>query len=420
MTQPNDAPLAGLRVLDFTGTVSGSFGAMILADLGADLVKVERPGSGDDARQMMPQVEGWSTPFIALNRNKRSIAIDLKMTAGLEVAMEIAKSSDVVIENMRPGKMKALGLGFDAVSAVNPGIVYCSVSGFGQTGPLSRRPTYDAIIQARTGIMSITGEQERPPVRVGPSIIDLATGMWAATAVLSALWRRDKLGKPQHLDVSMFDTGMTWMMLPLVQLSLSGVMPQRMGGQTPISVPADNYPTADGYMVVAILNDGIWHRFCQLAQFAELRGNDQFATNQARVLNREALTDILRREFAKKTTADWLVELRKIEVPCEPVNDVAAALNDEQAAERDIWLKSSFGPFKDRISGVGLPIRNSGYESPRPSQDPPRLGQHTLQLLHELGYSDQRIDDLRATGAVSVDPNVPITGTVPSITAGAD
>jgi crotonobetainyl-CoA:carnitine CoA-transferase CaiB-like acyl-CoA transferase len=381
-----EGPLSGLVVLDFTTNVAGAFSTLVLADQGADVIKIERPITGDDSRHMAPVIGNTSAPFMALNRNKRSVVLDLRTEDGLQVAKDLAARADVLIENMRPGKLASLGLDFEGVRKLREDIVYCSMSGFGQTGPLSQRPAYDVVIQARTGIMSITGEAGRQPVRIGPSIVDLSTGMWAAIAVTSALWKRATLGTAQLLDVSMFEVGLTWMNLPIAQYAASGELPVRMGGQSPLSVPTDIYPTDGGdSIVVAMFNDSMWRQLCAIDEFKEFADVSEFATNAGRVRERDRITKDLRAIFAKHRAEFWLSRLQERGIPCDLVQELDKVVNDPQAHARGAFVQLSSAECDRPLLGASIPIRNNNYaRRTTHSYRAPAFGEHTQEVLKEL------------------------------------
>lgn len=386
-TRPDrEGPLSGLVVLDFTTNVSGAFSTLVLAEQGADVIKIERPSRGDDSRHMAPVIGATSAPFMALNRNKRSVVLDLRNEADFRTVRDLTARADVLLENMRPGKLAALGLGFEEARAMRSDIIYCSLSGFGQTGPLSQRPAYDVVIQARTGMMSITGEAGRQPVRIGPSIVDISTGMWAALAVTSALWRRAELGTAQYLDVSMFESGLAWMNLPIAQYIASGQLPIRMGGQSPLSVPTDIYPTAGGgSIVVAMFNDSMWQQMCSIDDFSELGKVADYETNAGRVAQRHRLTEQLQEIFAGERPEYWLSRLQARGIPCDEVKELDQVIKDEQALARDVFVELTSPDCDRSLLGSSIPIRNSCYErrSGRLNRAP-GLGEHTQEVLKEL------------------------------------
>jgi crotonobetainyl-CoA:carnitine CoA-transferase CaiB-like acyl-CoA transferase len=391
-------PLRGIRVLDFTANVSGPYATQLLVELGAQVVKVERPG-GEDGRRLTPTRDGHSAVFEAVNRGKRSIVIDLKREAGRDLALRLAARVDVVVENLRPGGMAALGLGFAQVSAVNPSVVYLSVSGFGQHGPLASRPGYDMVMQARAGLISMTGEPDRVPVRVGVSIVDFGTGPWAALAVLAALRLRDQGAGPQHLDLSLFDVAVNWATLPLTQYTVAGQPPRRMGGQTAMGAPADIYPTARGHLVVAVVNEPLWARFCRAAGLTHLMTDPRFLTNALRSRHRAELSALLVAHFATDTAAAWARRLQAAGVTAEEVADVESLLDDPQAAARSHLVEVDHPALGRVVAGVAPPVGNRAWRAAgrAPAPGP---GEHSRRVLDEFGVDPAEADRLLRDGTV--------------------
>ena len=379
-TQAGTGPLSGLVVIDFTMNIAGPFATRILSDMGADVIKVERP-EGDDSRRMPPTRNGSSAPFVAMNRGKRSIVLDLKKPEDMEIAKDLIRTADVVVENMRPGKMAAVGLGFDDVKSLNRRLIYCSISGYGQDGPLALRPAYDLVVQARTGIMSITGKEGGEPVRVGPSIIDLSSGMWASNAICAALWKRDELGEAQHIDTSLFESGLAWMSLPFAQYEMTGEIQSRMGAQTPLAVPADCYPTSNGYVVLAVLNNAIWRRFCSIEAFRDLAERAEFLTNEQRAVNREELTRVLRSRFALTSSEEWFEQLEKAAVPCDRLGTPDTIAQDPQAQARGSMSVTASTELGNPIATINLPVKNKSYPKQQAGdQSAPGLGEHSDEI----------------------------------------
>jgi formyl-CoA transferase/CoA:oxalate CoA-transferase len=375
-------------------------GTLVLADLGAEVIKVERPIVGEDARGLTPMREGLSAPFEAVNRGKDSVAIDLKNPQGLAAARELVASADVLVESMKPGKLDSLGLGFAEVARINPSIIYCSLSGYGATGPDSHRPGYDMLMQARTGIMSITGEPGGPPIRVGPSIVDIGAGIWAAVNVLAAITKSYRTeATAQRLDVSLFDAAVTWMIVPIVQLAMSGEVPKRMGGQTPMAAPADIYATADGYMIVQVLGDDLWRRLVtRLGSPPDLQST-HWVTNAGRVQRRDELSSILRPIFAEHPTEHWVTTLRADGIPLEPIVDVTGLIEDEQTRARrmiELVEHEVLGTFPQ----VQLPLVNSGFDVPALSSTAPQLGRDTVKHLTGIGMQRTLVDALLEDGVI--------------------
>jgi formyl-CoA transferase/CoA:oxalate CoA-transferase len=396
--EPRSA-LAGIRVLDLSRILSGPFATMVLADLGADVVKIENVRAGDDTRQWGPPFqEGEAAYFLAANRNKRGIALDLKSPEGREVALRLADQADVLVENFRPGTAGRLGLGYEDLAARNPRLIYASVSGYGQTGPWSSRPGYDAIAQAESGMMSITGEAGGAPVRPGVATADIGAGMWAAIGILSALQARQSTGLGQHLDVSLLDGQLSWLTYVAQGYLATGEQPRPHGSAHPTIVPYQALPTADGHLLIAAGNDKLWRLFAETIGCAELVDDPRFATNPARVRHRDQLIPLLEASLRERSREDWAKLLKAVGVPCAPIATVAEALESPQATARGMVAELRH-PTVGRLRTVGSPLKLSS--TPVSLRSPaPLLGQHTDEVLAETGYSTEQITELRAAGAV--------------------
>jgi crotonobetainyl-CoA:carnitine CoA-transferase CaiB-like acyl-CoA transferase len=359
---------------------------MMLGDLGHDVVKVERPGDGDQTRAWGPPwQDGQSAYFQSVNRNKRSLTLNLKAPEGREVFRRLARQSDVLIENFRAGDLDELGLGYAELSRLNPRLVFCSITGYGQTGPWKERPAYDLALQAESGWMSITGEAGAPPVRVGVAVIDLFSAHYAVQAILSALLDRERTGLGARIDVSMLECAAASLSYMGQNALATGVSPGRMGSRHPSIVPYQAFPTRDAYVVVAAGSQAIWERLCGAIGRPELTQDARFGDNSKRVVNREALEEILTPVFRSRDTAAWLALLQGHDVPATPVNDVAAGLALPPLAERQLVSGS----------GIGSPVAPGRSHRP-----PPRLGEHTDEILRELGYDAATVAGFRAAGTV--------------------
>ena len=392
-------PLDGIRVLDISRILSGPFATMIFADLGADVIKLEEPKNGDDTRQWAPPFQGEeSAYYLSVNRNKRGIAVDLKREEGRAIAQRLADLADVLVENFRPGTAERLGLGYEELSKRNPRLIYASISGFGQTGPYASEPGYDAIAQALGGLMSVTGEQGRAPVRVGNSAADIGAGMWAAIGVLAALHERSVTGRGRWIDISLLDGQIAWLTYLASGYFATGEVPQPYGSAHPSIVPYQAMRTKDGYLMVAVGNDALWRRFAPLLGLDELVDDARFATNPERVRNRDTLIPLLESALSNRTSAEWAHDLAAVGIPAGRINTIDAALKHPQVEYRDMVLTVEH-PTEGEVRMVGSPIKLSGH-TPAPSTAPPTLGEHTDEVLAELGFSGVDIRELHKAGVV--------------------
>lgn len=391
--------LGDLLVLDLTRILSGPFATMTLADLGADVIKIEQPGTGDDTRQWGPPFQGGEAAyFLSVNRNKRSLAVDLKTAEGLQIVQELARRADVVVENFRPGTAARLGLGYEDLSRENPGLVYASISGYGQTGPDAERAGYDAIAQARSGIMSVTGEPDGPPVRVGVSSADLVAGMWASIGILAALHEKQRTGSGQWVDISLLDGSVSWLTYVSSGYFASGEIPKRYGSAHPTIAPYQAFPTADGFVMVAVGNDSLWRKYAAAIGRQDLAEDERFATNPSRVAWRETLVPLLEQAMRTRTTAEWVAALDESGVPVGPIQTVDEALRDPQVLARNM-VSELVHPTAGPMKVVGCPVRLT-RTPPSVRTAPPLLGQETDEILGELGFNAERIRALHTSGAV--------------------
>jgi len=375
--------LSGLRVLDLSRVLSGPFATMTLADLGADVIKVEQPGTGDDTRAWGPPSQGdQSAYFLSVNRNKRSVALDLKSSEGREAARALADKADIIVENFRPGAVSRLGLGYDEVSRTNPGVVYASISGYGQTGPDSRRAGYDAIAQGRSGLMSVTGQADGDPVRVGISPADLTAGMWALVGILAALHRRQQTGVGQWVDISLLDGQVSWLTYVASGYFATGKVPRRHGSAHPTIAPYQGFSTMDGDLMLAVGNEGLWERFVDTAKLNELKDDPRFARNSDRVHNREELAALVGRRIATRTTAEWIALFDEAGVPAGPINSIDEVMVDPQVIARDMVLKVEH-PTAGSVRMLACPIKMSNSATTL-RLPPPLLGEHTAEILAEI------------------------------------
>jgi crotonobetainyl-CoA:carnitine CoA-transferase CaiB-like acyl-CoA transferase len=368
-------PLEGLKVLDLSRVLAGPYATMVLADLGADVVKVEHPGRGDDTRHWGPPFTGGEAAyFLSVNRNKRSIGVDLKTEEGVERIKKLAAGADVLIENMRRGALEKLGLGYEALKETNPGLVYCSVTGFGP-GKDGDRPGYDFLIQARAGIMGITGFPDGEPTKVGVAIADIVCGLYAASAILAALRGRERTGEGARIEVPLFEATLGWLANRAQEYLVSGEDEGRMGNAHPTIVPYQTFDASDKPVAVAVGNDAQFARLCEALGREDLSEDERYATNPDRVANREELVEILQRELLKRTAGEWIEKIRGAGVPIGPVNSLAEALSDEHLLGTDM-LQEVGHPVAKTLKMLASPVLVDGERLPirRP---PPTLGQHT-------------------------------------------
>ncbi len=402
--------LGHIRVLDLSRVLAGPWASQVLADLGADVIKVERPGAGDDTRRWGPPwlrdargVEtGESAYFLSANRGKRSVTIDLARPEGQALVRRLAGWADVLLENFRVGGLERFGLGYAELSALNPRLVYCSITGFGQTGPYRDRAGYDFLLQGMGGLMSITGAPDGDagggPMKVGVAVTDVLTGMYAATAVLAALVHRERSGRGQHVDLSLLDVQVAMLANQAQAYLTTGEPPVRLGNAHPSIVPYQAFAAADGHLVLAVGNDAQFARLCGVLGRPDLAADPRFRTNAARVEHRAALLAILEPALAGRPAAAWISELEGAGIPCGPINDLRQVFEDPQVRHRGMRREVDH-PLAGRAALVASPIRLSGTPVEPPAA-PPTLGQHTDEVLADLGLTEAEVDALRAAGVV--------------------
>lgn len=395
-------PLDGVTVLDASRVLSGPFCTMQLGDLGADVIKVERPDGGDQTRSWSPPEYGDSDEsayYVSTNRNKRSLTLNLASEEGREVFRELASDADVLVENFRVGKMAEWDLGYETLSTENPDLVYCSISGYGQDGPHKDRPAYDLIMQAEGGMMSITGEEDSSPVRVGVAIADIGAGMYAAQSILAALFHREfQNAGGQYIDVALFEAMVAWQTYMASYYFATDEPPKRMGSKHPTIAPYQAFPTTDGYIVVAVPSPKLWPRFCQAIDREDLINDSRFETNDARVSNREELDAILEPEFEEYTTAEAKNILDDHGVPASRVNDMADVFDHPQVQAREMH-QSIAHPTAEEIEMPGSPM-NLGDTPSGIDRHPPLLGEHTDEILSEAAFDDETIAHFHETDIV--------------------
>lgn len=395
------APLHGLRVLDLTRVLAGPFASMILGDLGAEVIKVERPGVGDDTRSWGPPFVGSeSAYFLSVNRNKKSICVDMKNPRGAGVIKELAAVCDVLMENFLPGKLPSLGLGFDQLIRVNPRLVYCSISGYGQTGPLSQSPGYDSIASAVSGMMHITGPEDGGPVRPGVAMTDLATGLYAHGAIMAALLQRERTGGGAHIDCNLLSSQVSCLTHIAANFLNAGQEAKRWGTAHQSIVPYQGFSTRDGHIVVAAGNNTQFIRMCEVLQLKELAEDPKYTTNNLRVQHRKELLHTLSHRFLQETTADWLKQFEGSGVPVGPINNIQEVFSNPQVKHNGL-IQEMKHPTAGDISVPGPAVRYSSFP-PSEATPPPLIGQHTVQVLRDaLSYTDDVIESLLESRAVA-------------------
>jgi crotonobetainyl-CoA:carnitine CoA-transferase CaiB-like acyl-CoA transferase len=393
-------PLDGITVLDLSRVLSGPYCTMQLADMGARVIKIERPGVGDDTRAWGPPfVNGESAYFLSINRNKESLTLNFKHPEGRRLLDELIARADILVENFRPGTLDELGLGYEALQATHPRLIYTSISGFGHSGPLRERAGYDAVLQGEAGIMSLTGPPDASGYKVGVAIADLAAGLFAAQGTLLALYARERTGRGQHVDIAMLDSVAALLTYQAGIYFATGAPPERHGNAHPTVAPYETFQAADGEVVLAAGNDELWRKFCRVAGLDAFAADPRFATNRDRVRNYGALRPIVAEAFSRHTRSQWLEMLNDAGIPAGPVRNLREVLNDEQLLTRDmvhVLQHSSAGP----VQVLGVPVKLSATPGAvlRP---PPALGEHTDDILTgDLGLAASQVTEMRAAGVI--------------------
>lgn len=388
-------PLEGVVVLDLSRVLAAPYTGMILADMGADVIKIERPGKGDDSRAYGPFKNGESVYYMSLNRGKRSMTLNMKSEEGKQILKDLVKEADVLVENFRGGTMDKLGLGYDVLKEINPRLIYSACTGFGMTGPYKFDPAYDVIVQGMGGIMSITGQEGGEPTKVGASIGDITAGIFSAVGIMMALYAREKTGKGQLVDVSMLDCQVAILENAIARYMNAGVSPKPIGNRHASITPFQSLKTSDGYVIIAVGNDTLWQKFCGLIDRPDLAADPRFTTNPLRTENVKVLGEELTKTFVTKTMDEWLHILKKGGIPVGPINDVERVIKDPAVIARDM-IVTTHHPVAGDVEMAGVPIKLS--DTPGSVDGPaPTLGQHTREILKEkLNMDDALIDQLYA------------------------
>ena len=398
--------LSDLLILDLSRVLAGPYATMMLGDLGARVIKIEQPGRGDDTRRWGPPftANGESAYFLCVNRNKESMTLNLKSAEGRAILVELVKRADVLVENFKVGTMAELGLDFSSLHEVNPALIYCSITGYGQTGPYAHRPGYDIAIEAEAGIMSITGpadtaDSNGEPYKVGVAIVDITAGMNAVIAILAALHHRTLTGQGQHIDIALYDTQLSWLANVASSYLISGEAPKRVGNAHASIVPYQTVSTADGWLMLAVGNDGQFARLCNVIGRPEWATDERFATNPARVAHRATLIPALEAVLQTRPKAEWFALLTAAEVPCSPVNDIPTALADPHTAARQM-VQTVNHPITGSIPLIG-PAAKMSATPPQIRSAPPLLGEHTNPILGSiLDYTNEQVALLRTKGVI--------------------
>lgn len=386
--------LDGVQVIDLTRNLAGPYCTQILAELGADVTKIERPEGGDDTRHWAPSARGTSPMFEAANRSKRSVAVDLDDPRGQEIIRRLARDADVIVETFRPGALDRRGLGWGDLREVNDQLIYCSISAYGQSGPRAGQAGYDPVVQAASGIMSITGEPDGPPVRLGISALDLGSGVWAVVGILHALRSRDQTGKGCRVDTSLFETASWWLSYHLALYFATGVVPTRLGSASPVIAPYEALPTAEGHLFIAAGNDHLFRVVCEILALDDLPADPRFTTNTDRVANREQLAELLTVGLASAPADVWEARLQERGVPCSRLATVADLASDPQLLALDMLCS------KNGSQCVLSPLAFDS-ERPQPRSSPPRLGADTESVVRRLGYTETDLEDLLRDGVIA-------------------
>jgi crotonobetainyl-CoA:carnitine CoA-transferase CaiB-like acyl-CoA transferase len=392
-------PLGGIKVIDLTRVLAGPFATQSLGDLGAEVLKIEPPGSGDETRHFPPFVGGESHYFLGVNRNKKSLVVDLQQEAGKDILRRLVAQADILVENYRPGVMERLGLGYAALSAINPRLIYCAISGFGLTGPMRDKPSFDIVTQALSGALSINGERGHMPVKLGIPLGDMVGGVFGPMAILAALHERHRTGRGRLIDISLHD-GLIGMLGYFAQLAfITGNDPPPMGSSHPNIVPYGSFPASDGSIIIAVLSESFWGKLCEALERPDLAADPRFANPSGRRDHRDEIDAAIADVTRTRTVAEWEKRLAAADVPHAPVLGVTSALSHPHALAREMVVEvdhATIGPIKV----AGRPIKFPGAPQP-PITAPPTFGQHTQSVLRdELGYGDAEIDELRRTGVI--------------------
>jgi crotonobetainyl-CoA:carnitine CoA-transferase CaiB-like acyl-CoA transferase len=385
--------LSNVTIVDWTSNVAGPYCTQILGDLGANVIKIERSGAGDDSRHWSPPAwNGEATTFLAFNRNKKSVCLDLNNPKGQEILIKLVKKADIFIHSLKPGSAEGRGFGYEKLSDLNPSLIYCAISAFGEVGPLKTYPGYDPLIQGYSGIMSVTGNPGDEPARVGVSMIDMSTGVWAAMGILSSIIQRMQTGKGMKVNTSLLETGVAWMNLPLTHYMATKIIPKKIGTATAMVAPYEAFKTNDGWILIAAGNNRLFNNLCDILDLQELTDDERFSTNNARIKNRDLLHQLIEIKCLDYGT-EQLIRMLSGRVPCSPINDTEKVYDDEQVKALQI-IKEIKGTRIEDFKIVDLPFQINNERGTFRFQ-PPLLGEHTVDTLTEIGYSSEEIESLK-------------------------
>ena len=393
-------PLKGIKVLDLSRILAGPYASMLLAELGAEIIKVERPGIGDDARHYGPFKNGQSVYFISINRGKKSITLNLKSAEGIEIIKKMVQDFDILIENFKPGTMEKLGLGYDELKKINPKLIYAATSGFGHTGPESSKPAYDMLVQAMGGMISITGWEDKPPTRVGMSIGDIGTALFTSIGINAALYQREKTGLGQKVDIAMLDCQIALLENALVRQQVYGKPPKPVGNRHPTITPFQAFKAKDDYFVLALGNDNLWKKFCKVIDREVLISDARFISNDDRTENRKIIIPILEEFFVTKTAEEWIQFFDSNSIPSGPINSMDKVMENKQLQARNMFVEVDDDiAGKTLVAGNAITMTNIPEEATR--QPAPKIGEHTTEVLGKyLGYDEQKLKQMKEDGII--------------------
>lgn len=391
--------LEGMRVLDVSQIMAGPYCSMVLADMGAEVIKIEKPEGGDDSRQMGPYINGESTCFFQINRNKKSVCINLKEQKGKDIFYQLAETADVIIENFRPGVVRSLKIDYDTIRQLNPGIIYCSISGFGQTGPYANQGGFDLIVQGMSGLMNMTGIPGERPMKTGIAVFDIGAGLTAVNSILMAYIHKQKTGAGQHVDVSLLESGLAWFIWEAAAYFANGTIPQPTGSRHRVSAPYQAYRTQNGYVMLGGANQRTWEKFCaKVVERPEWLKDSRFLTNADRSKNVKILEELIEDVFLQQDSKYWIKKSEEAGVPCGPINNFAEALNDPHVLARGM-VQEVEHPIMGKMRTLGIPVKFS-LTPGKIEAAPPLLGQHTDQVLSSLQWTKEQLDELREQGVI--------------------